>query len=276
MSAAVKAMKGRAPVKAMTLPFGGSAVMENRAGAVDGDDPLTALYRELNFFPTPPWAARAGGELVRMLDPAARSVWEPACGQRHMSGPLAETFDVVASDVHDYGGNIVADFLEGWREPQGPAGQMNPARVLWHSRPDWVITNPPFAKAEAFAAQGMKVARRGVALLCRLAFTETEGRYRIMRRKALTAPFAERVPMQLGSWDPDLSSATAYAWFIWMNDEALEASPFRDGIRAAWALDSTLERIIPPGTRARLARPNDRVIYAGEAPSSQLDLLGAP
>ena len=43
--------------------------MEGRAGSVvEGDDAHTALMRELNYFPTPPWAARAGGELVRSLD----------------------------------------------------------------------------------------------------------------------------------------------------------------------------------------------------------------
>lgn len=256
---------------AQGLPFG----MESRAGAVvQGDDAHTALMRELNFFPTPPWAARTGGELVRMLDPAARSVWEPACGQMHMAGPLAETFDVTASDVHDYGGNIVADFTAGWREPEGPGGRMDPARVLWHSAPDWVVTNPPFAKAEAFVHQGLRVARRGVAVLCRLAFTESVGRYGLMQRKALTAPFAERVPMQLGSWDPDLSSATAYAWFVWLQPGAMEDSPFRDAIRAAWAMDATLERIIAPGTCARLTRADDRIVYAGETPDPQMELLG--
>ena len=34
----------------------------------------------LDYFPTPPWAARAGGELIRRLDPPARTCWEPACG----------------------------------------------------------------------------------------------------------------------------------------------------------------------------------------------------
>ena len=267
MSAAVKAKKSRPPAKAMTLPFGGSAVMEGRAGAVvEGDDPRTAMFRELNFFPTPPWAARAGGELVRMLDPEARTVWEPACGQGHMAGPLGETFPVVrASDVHDYGFGQSHDFLADGPHP-GCAGALTAGAV------DWVITNPPFARAAEFAGRGLKVARRGVALLCRLAFVESVGRYPFMRAKALQAPFSERVPMQLGSWDPDLSSATAYAWFFWLTPEALAASPFRPAIEAAWGMGCTLERLIPPGTCERLTRADDRVVYAGEAPSPQLEL----
>ena len=250
------------------LPFGAGSVMASHAGqVVKGDDAQTALYRELNFFPTPPWAARAGGELVRMLDPMARTVREPACGRMHMAGPLGETFDVTASDIHDYGGNDVMDFL-------APPGRVDMDRVHLHAQTDWVITNPPFAKAEAFAARGLKVATRGVALLCRLAFVESVGRHPLMTRKALSAPFSERVPMQMGSWDPDLSSATAYAWFFWMQPEALKTSPARGAIEAAWRMGCTLERLIPPGTCERLTRADDRVVYAGETPDPQLELVG--
>lgn len=239
------------------LPFG----MESTAGqVVDGDDPHTALMRELNFFPTPPWAARAGGELIRALDPIAMNIWEPACGVGHMAGPLAETFDVTASDVFDHGYGGVRDFLDGrpgdWTDI------------------DWVVTNPPFSKAAEFVARGLEVARRGVAMLCRLVFVESVGRYPLMRRMAVMAPFAERVPMQLGSWNPDLSSATAYGWFVWMSDEALRDCPIGDVIRAANAEGGSLVRVIAPGTCARLTRADDRVVYAGEVASPQLDLLG--
>lgn len=241
------------------LPFG----MEGRAPAVvQGDDARTALYRELNFFPTPPWAARAGGELIQALDPVATTIWEPACGAGHLADPLAgEGFGVWASDVHDYGfGDWTGDFLRD-DEPRPPWGI------------DWVVTNPPFAKAEAFVERGLKVATRGVAMLCRLAFVESIGRYPLMRKMAVMAPFAERVPMQLGSWDPDLSSATAYAWFIWLKDEAVYASPMGAAIRTAHAHGAMLVQLIPPGTCDRLTRPDDRVRFAGEAPDPQMGLL---
>lgn len=252
----------------MPLPFGRGSVMASHAGqVVEGDDALTALYRELNFFPTPPWAARAGAEIVAALDPGSWTVWEPACGKGHLSGPLQETCGpVLCSDLHDYGYGAVHDFL---------SDDLSVLKVPGHAYEiDWVITNPPFAKAEAFVDRGLSVARRGVAMLCRLAFVESVGRHGLMTRKALTAPFSERVPMQLGSWDPDLSSATAYAWFVWLQDDALATSPMRAAIEAAWAVGCTLERLIPPGTCARLTRPDDRAVYAGEAPSAQLELLG--
>jgi hypothetical protein len=95
-----------------------------------------------------------------------------------------------------------------------------------------------------------------------------------MREMAVMAPFAERVPMQLGSWDPDLSSATAYAWFVWMKPDVVDASPMGGAIKAAWAVDGALVRNIPPGTCKRLTRPDDRVVYGGEAASPQLEMAG--
>lgn len=250
--------------KAAELPFG----MEGRAPAVvEGDDARTALYRELNFFPTPPWAARAGGELIRALDPHPRkSVWEPACGEGHMARALIDHREacgidmLVASDVHSYGYGSVFDFTDLGREP--PFGRV-----------DWVVTNPPFSKSKEFVDRGLRNARRGVAMLCRLAFVESVGRFPLMQRMAVMAPFAERVPMQLGSWDPDLSSATAYAWFVWMQDDAVETSPLGGAIDVARGQGANLIRIIPPGTCARLTRADDRQQFAGEAADPQMGLL---
>jgi hypothetical protein len=61
----------------------------------------------------------------------------------------------------------------------------------------------------------------------------------------LIAPFVERVPMVKGRWDPDASTATCYAWFVWVRDTAPRA-PF-------W---------IPPGCRTALTRADDRQRFA--------------
>lgn len=232
-----------------------SAVMQQRAARdIEGDDELRARFRKLDYFPTPPWAARAGAELIKALDPEASSVWEPACGMGHMSEPLREYFPrVVASDIHPYfelredgawAGEIVHDFLE-------------PPPYLAMDC-DWIVTNPPFLKAAEFARRGLEIANRGVALLCRIAFLEGAERYRFFygdaRGALLThvAPFAERVAMQLGSWDPKLSSATAYAWFLFMKE-------------GAWprALHPYTEiRPIPPGRKLRLTRADDARRFA--------------
>lgn len=235
----------------MTRAPRSTAVMAQKAPSeVEGDDPQTALYRKLNFFPTPPWAARAGAELILSIDPFADVVWEPACGEGRMARPLAEYFArVIASDVHPYGFGEVIDFL-GDIEGGGPEA-------------DWIVTNPPFAIAADFLRLALGRARRGVALLLRLAFLEGGERYPLLygaRPITVFAPFIERVPMALGRWDPELSSATAYGWFVWDKQ-----APVTDPVI----------RPIAPGARDRLWHGGDAARFGAKRDAPLLDAMEA-
>lgn len=233
-----------------------AAVREKRAPKiVEADDPLTKLYRALDYYPTPPWAARACAEVVLEIDPDARVVEEPACGEGHMAAPLAEYFPHVhASDIHDFGYGKVIDYLALGRSLFAPT---DPNCLV-----DWTITNPPFMLAEEFLRQALRFSRRGVALLCRLSFLEGENRYYQLHtgEHPLTfhAPFSERVPMHLGRWVPDGSTQTAYSLFV-----------FRKG-----AIPQSI-RPIPPGTRAQLSRPADVLRFAARKPVPLLEKAAA-
>ena len=214
------------------------AVVERREKAlVDSDDELTASWRARDFFPTPPWASRAMAESVLSLDPAARRVCDPAAGDGHMVWGLDDYFaHVSACDLEPYCPRFAAqDWLDpAWRDPSGEA-------------PDWIITNPPFMLASEFVRRGLQRATTGVALLCRMSFIESAARYPLFTgADPLTqvAVFVDRVPMVLGLWEPDASTATAYAVFMWMRGAEPRAP--------AW---------IAPGTRARLTRPTDAGLY---------------
>lgn len=220
------------------LPSGHSAVMASRREPPDS----------LDFFPTPPWATRA---LMRHVMPAVgfnpldlRSVAEPACGEGHMAGVIVEFSDyVIPSDVFAYGYGRVEDFLSD----------------SYPHRPEWLITNPPFKTAIEFTLKALEIATIGVAMLVRTQWIEGVDRYERLfsvRPPTLYAPFVERVPMVKGRWDPDASTATSYAWFVWAKCQAPRA-PF-------W---------IPPGRRKELTMPDDRARFAawslepkGEAP----------
>lgn len=212
-----------------TLPMGHSAVMAARQATETGD---------LDYFPTPPWAARAGSEIILALDPGRWTAWEPACGEGHLVHGLNDYFaHVAATDVYDYGFGEVLDFLDpdGWI-PATPGD----AQI-----PDWIITNPPFKDGEAFVRRAYRIARRGVAMLLRLQFIEGNRRHALFTADCpltVLAPFSERVPMVKGRWDPEASSATAYAWFIFKRGHA--------------AGDPSV-RLIAPGARDRLTRPGD-------------------
>jgi hypothetical protein len=163
-----------------------------------------------------------------------------------MARVLEEAFHhVFASDVHDwgYGDRRDLDFTDARRG--------NPTHF------DWIITNPPFRATEDFLFRALSVARVGVALLVRLQWLEGSSRYAGIfsgpRRPRIVAPFAGRVAMIEGAWDPQASSATAYCWAVWRND----------GIRPT---PPTEMRWIAPDARTRLTRAEDADFAApGEA-----------
>lgn len=198
-----------------------TAVMQRRVEAHDS----------LDDFPTPPWATRALCEWLRDREGhplASMTVREPAANRGYMARPLAEYFGTVeASDVHDYGaGYPVRDFL--FPEPLAPV--------------NWTITNPPFRLAEQFIQRALSTSDEGVAVIVRSAFLEGVGRFeRLFHQEppALVLQFAERVPMVKGRFDPQATTATSYAWLIWM--------PGSKRARLAW---------IPP-CRKRLERAGD-------------------
>lgn len=197
---------------------------------VEADDPARARWRALDWFATPPFASRAGAETILAVDPEALTGawWEPACGDGIMANCLAETNPRTrASDLQPQGQQERHDFLAT------PAGMQC----------RWVITNPPFGHAAAFVRKGLEVAEFGVAVLCRLAFLESLDRFSLHHcHLAVLAPFCERVPMQLGPWNPKCSTATAYGWFIYT----------KAGRGGRWE-----GRIIEPGTKARLSKADD-------------------
>lgn len=209
-----------------------------------------------DFFPTPPWGARAGAELIGRLDPglARMTCWEPACGAGHMAHGLRDYFGrVCVSDRYAYDGNPILDFLGDGIRPYWMDG--GEGRLA-----DWIATNPPFAELEAFIRRAWSLADRGVAMLMRAAALETIGRHSLLYRDCpltVFAPFSERLPMARGRWDPDGSTAAFYAWFIWLKPSL---KPRRFMARVGGELCPAVVPI-PPGTEARLTRPDDARLF---------------
>jgi hypothetical protein len=201
-------------------------------------DPIDSL----DFFPTPPWATRA--LLEHVIPDANGNCWEPAAGKGHMAEVLRERFGLVhASDIHDYGmGYDVGCFV----------GLLDLARdhAECPFHPAWIISNPPFNLAWHFAVRALHEAQRGVALLVRSNWAEGVDRYERLFRDnppTIVAQFCERVPMAKGRWDPDGSTATSYAWFVWDRTDGTKRTSF------VW---------IPPGRRVALEHPDDRRRFA--------------
>jgi hypothetical protein len=219
------------------------AVMARRRTPVD----------ELDYFPTPPWATRAFMHewLLRLAAARARArlkVLEPAAGGGHMAEVLREECTVHATDVHDWGpGYPLGSFVGGGLEPLATCP----------FAPDWIVTNPPFNLALAFAQRALSIATQGVALLCRSGWSEGVGRYNGLfgpRPPSFVIQYSERVPMVKGRWDPDATTATAYAWYVWDNISG----------------EDTRYRWLPPGREAAWTRADDRARFA--LPSANVEI----
>lgn len=208
-----------------------TAVMQQRSEPHDS----------LDDFPTPPWATRALCEwlVATWGELFPKSYREPAANRGHMVRPLREYFwDVLPSDVHDYGAGFpVEDYLF-----PGEIGQV-----------DWTITNPPFRLAEQFIERASATSRVGFAMIVRAAFLEGQGRYDRLFSKnppSYVLQFTERVVMHKGRLAPEGSTATAYAWLVWIHGE--------HSTRLHW---------IAP-CRKRLEREGDYPANATSAPAS--------
>ena len=202
----------------------------------------------LDFFATPPWATRALMERVFPHLGIAPSgmIWEPAAGEGHMSGVLAEYGQVRATDIHNYGPRLdaVDDFLD---------------QSIAVPDADWIVTNPPFGdKAVPFVLRALELAKTGVAMFVRLQWLEGIERYESIFRDhppTLVCPFVERVNLCKGRWDPDGTTATAYCWLMWVKDRAPTPT------QMFW---------VPPGCRDALTKPDDRARYAARPALSAL------
>ena len=83
---------------------------------------------------------------------------------------------------------------------------------------DNIVSNPPFKIAEQFIVNGLKRARRKVALLQRLAFLEGQQRAALFKSTPLARVhvFAYRISMPPGGTDIEAKGGSvAFAWFVW-------------------------------------------------------------
>lgn len=172
------------------------AVMAQRVEPIDS----------LDDFPSPPWSVRALCEQIIPKGYLGGSVLEPAANRGYLVKGLKDYFETIdGSDIHDYGAGFpVADFLQGKISKEY----------------DWKITNPPFNRAAEFVKRGCEVASFGVAVLVRASWLEGQKRYAGLFKinpPSIVAQFVERVPMVKGRCDPKASTATAYAWVVWID-----------------------------------------------------------
>jgi hypothetical protein len=152
-------------------------------------------------YETPACAVEA---LLRVEKLPKKWIWEPACGPGAIIKVLeAHGHKVIGSDLVDYGGCKIMDFL---KLEDGDVGV------------ECIVTNPPYQLAEKFVRQALLFSPL-VIMLLRLAFLESVRRTDILEKSGLARihVFRNRLPMMhRRGWDgPKASSAMPFAWFVW-------------------------------------------------------------
>lgn len=164
--------------------------------------PLTAasaVDREgTDFYPTPADVTHSLLDYLQ-LEPGTR-IWEPACGEGHISEVLkARGYVVHSTDLHERGyGMGLVDFLE----------------VPKVSSNEWIITNPPFSQAETFICHALTL---GIPF----AFLLKGQFWHAAKRRALFEAHRPSHVLPL-TWRPDFlfgrkggSPTMEAAWTVW-------------------------------------------------------------
>ncbi|WP_292052121.1 hypothetical protein [Brevundimonas sp. UBA5866] len=208
----------------------------------------------LDYFPSAPWLGRALGEVLERLGlPLGEVVEEPAAGEGHLAHGLRDVWPRIrAFDVYPYPRRsgavplVLRDYLADFADDD--------------TLPCWTVSNPPFGdRTGPFIRKAVARSRIGAAMLLQLRLVEGPGRHRLFRECGLYATAViprKRSGLRKGVWVPGQSTATAYAWFIFVRPGAVEGWGGFDGeARQIW---------IDPEAGQRLSRDSD-LIYAGVA-----------
>lgn len=165
----------------------------------------TEKEREENdYYATDPIAV----ELLLEMHEFSDNIWEPACGEGHLSEQMKKMGkNVVSTDlIHRNYGVSGVDFLQ---ETQPFSGD--------------IITNPPYKFAQEFIEKGLSLIPTGnqVAMFLKVQFLETKSRKELFKKfppkvvyvasgRIMCAKNGDFEGMKKGG-----GSAVAYAWFVW-------------------------------------------------------------
>lgn len=158
---------------------------------------------EINdYYATEPKAV----ELLLEKEQFSEWIWEPACGEGHISKVLEKHgYYVTSSDLIDRGyGQGGIDFLK-----------LNSATKVNVD----IITNPPYKYAKEFVEQALDLVAPGckVAMFLKLTFLEGKGRRELFENSPPKTVYVSSSRLHCGKNGEfsTTSNIVAYAWFVW-------------------------------------------------------------
>ena len=169
-----------------------------------GSSNHTADERAANdYYATDPQAV----EMLLALESFAPLIWEPACGEGHISKVLtANGYEVISTDL----------IYRGYGEPE-------PMDFLTETFPDFegdIITNPPYSAGLEFVKRALETVRPGgkVAMFLKVQFLEGKRRGELFSKTPPRTVYISRSRLasyKNGDLTTNPESAIAYAWYVW-------------------------------------------------------------
>lgn len=156
-----------------------------------------------DYYATDPKAV----EMLLELEQFAPVIWEPACGEGHISKVLqAHGYEVISTDLvyRGFGDPEPLDFLKETLD--GFEGD--------------IITNPPYSAGLEFVQRALESVRPGgkVAMFLKVQFLEGQKRGAFFKDTPPRTVYISRSRLSCaknGDFERFPDSAIAYAWYVW-------------------------------------------------------------
>ena len=157
---------------------------------------------QFDYYATDPQAV----EMLLTLEPFAPVIWEPACGEGHISKVLAaHGYEVISTDL----------IYRGFGDP-------DPMDFLTETFPDFegdIVTNPPYSAGLEFVKRALETVRPGgkVAMFLKVQFLEGKRRGELFSKTPPRTVYISRSRLACAK-NGDFTHterAIAYAWYVW-------------------------------------------------------------
>lgn len=152
-----------------------------------------------DYYATDPKAV----EMLLEQESFDKNIWEPACGEGHISKVLEEHgYNVISTDLIDRGyGTGEVNFLKKNEKFNGD-----------------IITNPPYKYAKEFVEKALELVETGqkVAMFLKLSFLASKGRRTLFNEHPPQIVYVSSGRLECGKNGEFVGAgAVNYAWFVW-------------------------------------------------------------
>lgn len=205
----------------------------SKKGLYTGYDKNHKEREALDYYATPPKEVTNILEVLG-LDLTGANVLEPCCGGGHMVEGIWQynkSANILATDIMQRTNYFLT------RDAVGDT-------IMYHygtkydflsddypiEHADYVIMNPPFSVIIPFVQRSLEIADKGVLMLGRLKFVESQKRYTEIFKDnppTIIRAYIDRIACyKNGDFSEKPSSIEAYAWFYWDKNDTSKETKF--------------------------------------------------